>query len=107
VFGARASGSWGFDPVVTVAGVLLHVGLMLLLAIAFSLVAGGLRGARLVAAAAILAALLWLAHVYWPPRDADTSLRTLSPTQLALFYIVLAVALVVGMRLARMEHRFD
>ena len=107
LYGERAMGSWGFDPLVTVAGALLHAGTMLLLAITFAVLAGGLRGIRLILAAAIFAALLWLAHAYWPGSGGESPARTLSAAQLALVYAVLAVALILGMRLARIGERLE
>jgi hypothetical protein len=101
VLGARAEGIWGFDLAVTGAGVLALLLAALAWGVLFAVAAAALRGVRL-AAAALLSASLILAGV-----AAVTSTgrfgqgAVIGLPQLGVILLVGAVALVVGMRLAR------
>jgi hypothetical protein len=101
ILGDRAGGIWGFHPVVTVAGVLVHVAVTLGWALLFARLARGMRGLRLAAAAlvAALAALAVDAFLAGRVLGVDVS-DVLAPAQVVALHFVLGVALAVGMRLA-------
>jgi len=101
ILGDRASGIWGFHPVVTVAGLVVHVTVTLGWGLLFARLARGTRGMRL-AAAALAAAIVALAVdglVAGRLLGVDVS-GALTPAQVVALHLVLGVALAVGMRLA-------
>ena len=84
-----------------VAGVALHTLLAVAWAVPFALLVGAARGARLWLAAALFAAAAYGASEFLlPPLLRLGHGARPFPLQLALLYSVLALALVVGMRLA-------
>jgi hypothetical protein len=101
LLGDRAGGIWGFHPVVTVTGLLVHVALTLGWGLLFARLARGMRGLRLVAAAlvAAIAALALDALLAGRILGVDVS-GALAPAQVVALHLVLGVALAVGMRLA-------
>lgn len=104
--GAEADGVWGFVPVVTLSGVSIHVLLSILLGVTLAWLAPPQsRIARRVGVAALLATTAYLLDVYLLPRLLRPGLAALlALPQLVLFYLVLAIALVLGTRNA---FRFD
>ncbi|HVE77480.1 MAG TPA: hypothetical protein VNA89_01390 [Gemmatimonadaceae bacterium] len=98
----RAEGVWGFDAVVTPAGAVVTLGTVFLLGIIFSLIAAPWRGLRLlIAGVAVSAAAYGATRAALAPLLQPTLAAALTPAQLALACVVLAVALVAGIRLAR------
>jgi hypothetical protein len=101
VLGDRADRIWGFHPVVTVVGVVVHVALAFGWGVLFARLAGGMRGLRLAGAAFGLAAAALAVDVLIVTRllGADVS-DVLAPAQVIALHGVLGIALGVGMRLA-------
>ena len=100
-FGTGAEGVWGFDAPVTLTGIVIHVAATLLWGVVFALVASGWRGVRLWLGAALFAAIVYLLDfVLLPGRVRPAFGDMMAPGQRAFLYVTLAVALVVGMRLA-------
>ena len=101
LLGDRADRIWGFHPVVTVVGVIVHVALTFGWGLLFARVASGMRGLRLagaalgIAAAALAVDLLIITRLL----GVDVS-DVLTPAQVIVLHLVLGVALGVGMRLA-------
>lgn len=99
-FGTRALLMQGFDWVVTPAALLLHLAVLVIAGVIFALFAARLRGVRLFGAAVAYALLIWLVNRLTLPTVLSTGLaRLLSPWEQALFYLVLAVALALGVKL--------
>jgi hypothetical protein len=92
--------------VATIAGLVLHTLLAFFWASLFVALAAGLRGLRLIAAAAVSSWVIYALNSWL----ASSVLRfgndlTAFPAQAALFHTVLAVALAGGIALARVEPR--
>jgi hypothetical protein len=101
VLGDRAQGIWGFHPVVTVVGVIVHVALTLGWGLLFARLAGGMRGLRLAGAAVIVAATALAVNVLIATQLHGANVSdVLAPAQVIALHVVLGVALGVGMRLA-------
>lgn len=84
------------------AGIGLHLVVGLAWGIAFALVAGRLRGRLLVIVAALTSAVIWaLDQRLIPPVLRYGNDLTAFAPQAAIFHLVLAVALAVGIRLAQ------
>jgi hypothetical protein len=99
LIGSRALFVEGFDVAVTPLGIALHTLSVVVWAVLFAVIAGGLRGLRLVASAAALAALAFLIdYVFVPERLQPGFEATLSAAELAATYTVLALALAAGVR---------
>jgi hypothetical protein len=81
-------------------GVAQHLALALAWGAAFAAVAGGWRGARLVGAALLVAAIGWAADVRWLPPPRRLAAGALAPAERVLAYALLAGALAVGTRIA-------
>ena len=86
----------------TVTGITLHTVIALFWGLVFASIASQLAGLRLVVVAILSSAVIWALNVWL----AASLLRfgndlTAFPTQAALFYVVLAVALAYGIALAR------
>lgn len=98
-FGTRALLMQGFDWSVTPAALLLHLVALVVWGAIFVLVAGRLRGLRLLAAAIAYALLLWFVNRVVLPSVLSLGLaQLLSPWELGVFYLVLALALALGVR---------
>lgn len=100
--GRSAIGAAG--PVLaTIVGVLMHLAWMLVWGACFTVVAAPLRGARLALAALAFAAVVWTIATYALP-EASPAVRFagLTTAGTVFVYLVLAAALVPGMRLARL-----
>jgi hypothetical protein len=101
MLGARAEGVWGFDLVVTLTGVALHVVITLALGVLCLWLGESRRGVTRLSIA-ILVALMALAAellVIDPVLGAGMS-GTLTRVQIVVVHVMLAIALAVGMRLA-------
>jgi hypothetical protein len=101
VYGTRAYFMTGFDWGVTLAALALHVLALVALAVVFALIAGRLRGARLLIAALLFSGLVFLANsLVLPARIITPGIETsLSGPELGAMYMVLALALSLGVRL--------
>lgn len=101
VLGDRAGGIWGFDSVVTVTGVLVHVAVTLGWGLLFARFARGMRGLRLVVAALVAALAALAVDAVLAGRVLGVNVSdALAPAQVVAVHLVLGVALAVGMRLA-------
>jgi hypothetical protein len=99
-FGTRALLMQGFDWMVTPSALLLHLVALATWGVVFALLAGRLRGLRLVAAAIAYALLLWLVNRLILPSVLSVGLaQLLSPWEIGVFYLVLALALALGVRM--------
>ena len=106
LLGDAAAGSWGFHPVATPLGVVVHVAGVLLLGVLAAGVSAGrsMRGAMVVSVIVSLSA--GILHLMLATRLENTG-RGLTPAQLIAVYLLLAAGLVVGMRLARTSKRMS
>ena len=101
VLGDRADRIWGFHPVVTVVGVIVHAALALGWGVLFARLAGGMRGLRLAGAALGIAATALAVDVLIITRFLGTHVSDVfAPAQVIALHMILGVALGVGMRLA-------
>jgi hypothetical protein len=101
VLGDRADRIWGFHPVVTVVGVIVHVALTFGWGLLFARLAGGMRGLRLAGAALGIAAAALAVDVLIATRILGSHVSdVLAPAQVIALHVVLGIALGVGMRLA-------
>lgn len=101
LFGTRAFLMEGFDVAVTTAALLVHVLSILLWAVIFALVAGRLRGWRLLVSAIVFTAIAWTADHYLAPAALAPGFeQVLSPIEVGTIYLVLAFSLAAGARLA-------
>ena len=92
------------DAVAAVAGLILHLAWMLVWGTCFTLVAATLRGARLLIAALLFVGVLGAVTMYLlPVVNPLYRFAALTTSQTVLVYLLLAVALVAGMRLARYD----
>lgn len=99
-FGTRALLMQGFDWAVTPTALLLHLALLVIAGVIFALFATRLRGARLVGAAVAYALVIWLVNRLTLPTMLSAGLaRLLSPWELGIFYLVMALALAFGVKL--------
>jgi hypothetical protein len=99
LLGVPKSDAYGFVPSITLTGIALHLFLVVLAGIAVTFVAR--RGIAPAAAASFaLAALSALVSVGIARRGGSSLARILPMGDLVLFYVTLAVALAVGIRLA-------
>lgn len=101
VLGARAEGVWGFDPLVTLTGVALHVTVMLAWGLLCVRLAGGRRGLARAAFGVAVALLALAVDLFVVERLLGAGVSgVLSTLQVIVVHVLLALALVVGMRLA-------
>jgi hypothetical protein len=101
LLGDRAVGIWGFDGTVTMTGVLLHLLVVTGWSILFAALAGSLRGLRLLGAAVLVAAVAFGVDAWLFSRMLGAGIGdVLAPGQRVALYLVLAVSLAMGMRLA-------
>lgn len=99
-FGTRALLMQGFDWVVTPVALLLHIVMLVVLAVIFSLLAARLRGLRLLGAAIAYAFLVWLVNRLVLPAIFSAGLAgLLSPWEMIVYHLVMAVALALGLGL--------
>lgn len=85
-----------------VMGLVFHTLLFVLWGICFTAVARSLRGGRLFIAAMVLTMALWfLARVMFPRALGAAELSGMSSAHAALYLAIVAIALLLGTRLAR------
>ena len=97
--GSRAFYVSGFDAVVTPLALLLHVGSVVLWGVVFAAAGARLRGGRLWAGAALLAAGAFVVDTTLVPARLRPGFETLLSTgELAALYVVLATSLAIGLR---------
>lgn len=90
------------DGVAVAAGFALHVAWTMVWGACFTVVAAPLRGGRLMVAALAFAAALWAVSTFALPGVSPVMrVAGLSIVRALFVYLVLAIALVMGMRLAR------
>ena len=104
--GARAEDVWNFHPLVTASGVIVHLLWALALGVLFALIAGELRGLRLLTAGLAFAFVLYLlAPLVAPPHLRAGVFALATTVQVIAVYVALAVSLIAGMRLALITPR--
>jgi hypothetical protein len=102
VIGTRALVIEGFDVAVTTLGLTLHAVVILIWGVLFALVAARLRGTRLLLAATLFTAAVFVFDYYIvPPQLRPGFESVLSPSEVAVVYAVLALALALGLGLHR------
>lgn len=106
LLGASRSDAFGFVPLITIIGIAIHVLIVTLGGIAVAVVARR-RIAPAWAAAAALAALSALVSVGIARRGGSSLARVLPIGDLVLFYVIVALSLAVGIRLAFFERHVD
>ena len=102
LLGVRGSDAFGFVPQVTIVGVALHVVLVTLGGMAVAFITRR-RIAPVWVAATALATLSALVSVGIARRGGSSLARVLPIGDLLLFYVIVAVSLAVGIRLAFFE----
>ncbi len=101
LLGDQAGAIWGFHPVVTVAGVVVHATVTLGWGVLFARLARGMRGLRLAATAAVTTIAALVVDIVVAGRLLGVNVSdVLAPAQVIALHVVLGVALGVGMRLA-------
>ena len=101
LLGARADGVWGFDPVVTLIGVLLHVTVILAWGFLCVGIAGARRGVPAFATAVGVTLAALAVDLLVVERGLHAGLSgVLSSGQVVALHLVLLVALALGMRFA-------
>jgi hypothetical protein len=99
-FGTRALLMQGFDWAITPAALLLHLAVLVVLGVIFAVITARLRGLRLVGAAIAYALVIWLVNRLMLPTVLSAGLaQLLSPWEMGVFYLVMALALALGVRL--------
>jgi hypothetical protein len=100
LLGTRADDVWGFDGVVTIVGVLVVLALCAMTGVVIAWLSPSFRTLRALAAASGVALLGYLLHVNVAARSPGGLSALLSIGELRALYFTLAIALVLGMRLA-------
>ena len=100
VLGTRADGVWGFSADVTIVGVLVVLALSALAGVLVARLSPSLRTLRVLVAAAGVALVGYLLHLYVAARSSGGLSALLSIGELRALYVSLALALVLGMRFA-------
>jgi len=100
LFGTRADDVWGFDGVVTIVGCLVVLAMSAVAGLVVARLAPSHRTFRAFVAAAGVALVGYLLHLYVAARSGGGLSALLSVGELRALYVVLALALVLGMRLA-------
>ncbi len=99
-FGTRALLLDGFDPAITVVALVIHLTAIVVWSIVFMLIAGRLRGGRLVAAAVGFTAIVYaIDQRLLPPAFAPGFERMFSTAETLVVYATFALALAAGARL--------
>ena len=92
----------GFDAAVTLMALGVHVLSILVWGVLFAVVAARLRGTRLLVAAALFTAAVFVADYYLvPPHLRPGFEAVLSRGEVAAVYVLLALSLAVGLNFAR------
>jgi hypothetical protein len=100
LLGTRADGVWGFDPIVTVVGVVVVLAVSALAGVVVARLSPSFRAFRVLAAAAGVALVGYLLHVHVAARIDGGLSALLSVGELRALYLTVASALVLGMRFA-------
>ena len=100
LLGPRADGVWGFDPIVTVVGVLVVLVVSAAAGIVVARLSPSFRTFRVVLAAAGVALIGYLLHLHAAARVEGGLSALLSVGELRALYLTAASALVLGMRFA-------
>jgi hypothetical protein len=100
LLGTRADDVWGFNPVVTIVGGLVVLALSAMTGVVVARLAPSFRTLRAVVAAAGVALVGYLLHLYVAARSPGGLSALLSIGELRALYVTLVVALVLGMRFA-------
>jgi hypothetical protein len=100
LLGTRADGVWGFDPVVTIVGVVVVLAVSALAGIVVARLSPSFRTLRVVLVAAGVALAGYLVHLHVAARAAGGLSALLSVGELRALYVTAASALVLGMRFA-------
>lgn len=100
VIDGRADGVWNFQTDVTALGCLVVLVLSMIAGFAVACVTASRRTPYIILAAACVAAVGYLCHVYVAARTPGGLAALLSVGELRALYVTLGVALVVGIRLA-------
>jgi len=100
IYGTRAYFMMGFDWGVTLSALVLHVITLVALAIPFALIAGRLRGTRLLVTALLYAGFIFVVDQFVVPARVAPGIETqLSGPELGAVYVVLGLSLALGVRL--------
>jgi len=100
LLGPRADGVWGFDPIVTIVGVLVVLAVSALAGIIVARLSPSFRTFRVVLAAAGVALVGYLLHFHVAARVDGGLSALLSVGELRALYVTAAIALVLGIRFA-------
>lgn len=100
VLGTRADGVWGFDAIVTGMGVLVVLVVSATAALVVARLSPSFRTLRVLVAAAGVAFVGYLLHLHVAARVDGGLSALLSVGELRALYLTVAIALVLGMRLA-------
>ena len=100
LLGTRADDVWGFDGVVTVVGCAVVLVMSAIAGLAVARLAPSHRTFRVLVAAAGVALVGYLLHLYVAARSVGGLSALLSVGELRALYVSLALALVLGMRFA-------
>lgn len=100
LLGTRADGVWGFDPIVTLAGVAVVLAVSALAGMIVARLAPSFRTLRVLVATAVVALVGYLLHLHLAARIDGGLSALLSRGELRALYVIAASALVLGMRFA-------
>jgi hypothetical protein len=100
LLGTRADDVWGFNGVVTIVGCLVVLALSAVTGMVVARLAPSFRTFRVLVAAAGVALVGYLLHLYVAARSSGGLSALLSVGELRALYVTLAIALVAGMRFA-------
>ena len=100
LLGTRADGVWGFDPIVTVVGVVVVLVVSALAGMVVARLSPSFRTFRVVLAAAGVALVGYFLHLHVAARVDGGLSALLSVGELRALYVTAASALVLGMRFA-------
>jgi hypothetical protein len=100
LLGTRADDVWGFDGVVTIVGCVVVLAVSAVAGLVVARLTPSHRTFRVLVAAAGVALLGYLLHLYVAARSLGGLSALLSIGELRALYVALALALVVGMRFA-------
>lgn len=108
VLGDQARGVWGYVGTITVTGIVLHVAITVGWGVLFAALAGRRHGWQVTALAMVVSAVAWVVSRTIVLRQVGAGMSSvLGSGQLAVLHVVLAVALVLGMRFARRGYTID
>jgi len=100
LLGTRADGVWDFDPIVTIAGVLVVLAVSATAGMVVARLSPSFRTLRTLVAAAGVALVGYFLHVHVVSRVDGGLSALLSIGEVRALYVIAASALVLGMRFA-------